>query len=138
VILGGWLWGASKVASGAPSLLNPEFPPNNLQSGDIVEVALASVDLAASETSMENPKVPALSTSDAATIASMRQRVASGDTAKFQVTAPSLLAHAGSAQGQPVTIGILVDPPLSIRLPFVFLTASIKNASRNGKLIQVH
>ena len=65
-----------------------------------------------------------------------------GLAAKFRVTAPSLLPTAGimataSPLGGPVqaTIGIRVDPPLSVRMPFAFMTASIVRIERDGKIV---
>jgi len=149
VIVGGWLWGASKVVSKSPPLTHDTFTASGkIQVGDIVEVSLNSVDVAASEKIIDVPttQIPIanLNQADMAKLEALDKASQTGATAKFEVTSTGLLgtrpgnmsvSSMGDTLGKPVSIGVLVDPPLSARQPFFFLDASVRSVTRNGKQV---
>jgi hypothetical protein len=142
VIVGGWLWGASKVASNAPPLAAPDTFTTSakIQVGDIVTVALVSAEPTGTETAIDLPPgtvvpEPKVTPADEVTLAALDKTASSGGTGDFQVTATGLLAPGGSAKGQPISIGILVNPPISFRFPLGFLDASVRSVMRNGRKV---
>jgi hypothetical protein len=162
VIVGGWLWGASKVASNAPPLARDTFTsPTKIQVGDIVDVALVSTDTADTETSVQVPaNLPDpfenLPSADLAKVKALDASGAfdAGVLGKFLITAVGLTgpqfikgAFALNPQtlkvepmpskfaGRPVSIGVVIDPQLSVRIPFYFLDASVRSVTRNGKQV---
>jgi len=148
VIVGGWLWGASKVVSKSPPLAHDTFTSSaKIQVGDIVEVALVSTDIAATEQIMDVPArvfSPNFTPTDMATIESLASKAEAGGTGKFQVTATGIISTRPASMnvmsdidtlGKPVSIGVLVDPKLSVRVPFTFLDASVRSVTRNGKQV---
>ena len=131
-----WPKGEKKVE---PSGAGAFTAPGTVQVGDVVTVALISVEPVESETSLSgtsalsNSLVP--TAQDEAMMASLMATAASGATAKFQVTATGLK---GEGSGGPVntSIGVLLSSPaLSFRLPAAFATASVRQIERGGKIV---
>jgi hypothetical protein len=154
VILGAWLYGADKVLKKSPPLPHDAdtFTAKGARVGDIVTVALASVEGAPFEDRLEGDAISEtaavesltarLTEQDKSTLTRLEDTIGTGLGAKFRVTATGLLPKGGlmataSPLGGPVpaTIGILVDPPLSVRMPFAFMTASIVRIERDGKIV---
>lgn len=139
-IVGAWLYGAKLVATKAPPL-DAFTAAGTPQVGDIATVALVSAEGTDSETSLVQDDANhsaignRISPADQAIFDGLDAKVASGGTAKFQLTAVHLISAGGSAAGQPVAIGVLVDPPVSARVPFGFLLGSIQKLERNGQVV---
>lgn len=109
-----------------------------VQVGDVVTVKLSETEPVDSETSLASiPSTtpPPMVATDLATMASLDLKASAGGAAKFKVTATGLPSLSVTNKGQPVTIGVLVDPPLSFRLPIAFLTTSVLAVERNGKAV---
>jgi len=142
VIVGGWLWGASKVASNAPPLAHDSFTsPTKIQVGDIVTVSAVSAEPVENETDPEAPAPPGtlspnFTPADFTAMSEMDRRGKTGEVASFKVTATGLLTKGGSGGiGNHISIGVLVEPALSFRLPVAFLDASVRSVTRNGKQV---
>jgi hypothetical protein len=142
VIVGGWLWGASKVAGNAPPLTHDTFTSTaKIQVGDIVTVSAASAEPVDNETDAEAPAPPGtlspnITPGDFTAMSEMNRRNETGEVASFKVTATGLLTKGGTGGiGNHISIGVLVEPALSFRLPVAFLDASVRSVTRNGKLV---
>lgn len=135
VIVGAWLYGAKNVsaANPVPGFTSPGIP----MVGDIATVALVSVEEAFSEIAINGP---AGSTSSNPQMTAADQvllnAIPPGGTAQFQLTAVNLIGDPGTpAAGVPCCIGVMVNPPVSVRSPGVFLSASIQTLTRSGAVV---
>ena len=142
MIVGGWLWGASKGVSKSPPLAHDTFTSSaKIQVGDIVTVSAASAEPVENETDPEAPAPPGtlspnFTPADFTAMSEMDRRSKTGEVASFRVTATGLLSKGGSGGiGNHISIGVLVEPALSFRLPVAFLDASVRSVTRNGKQV---
>lgn len=106
-----------------------------VQVGDIVTVAIVSTDNVSSETEVntDGNRIPPIPTdSEMLIIDQLGATEKSGGTVRVQITRTGFLAPGGDGQGQPASIGILVHPGITSRLPLGFLNASVRQVERNG------
>jgi hypothetical protein len=149
----------SKLLKGGSDKLPPAAPlplSGKVQVGDIVTVALVSAepvpfpDHLPTKADENNPalmaemmsKLTSIAPADQAIFDKLDKLAESGGTAKFRVTATGLLPTVGSlssdsALGGPVptSIGLMIDPALSVNFPFGFMTASVQRIERNGQVV---
>ena len=140
----------------APPLAHDTFTsPTKIQVGDIVTVSAASAEPVENETELgaaapPNAPSPNFTVADFTSMGEMDRRGKTGEVASFRVTATGLLgkptipgpgplgglvAQVNPAANQPMSIGVLVEPALSFRLPVAFLDASVRSVTRNGKQV---
>lgn len=100
--------------------------------GDIITVGTDGVDSVASETSLGTGGTGL--TLSAADQASMNL-IPKGGTMDLLVTKIGLVAPGGSGVGQAVTIGVVVQPVLSVRFPVGALNSMVKRIVRNGAIV---
>jgi len=146
----------SKLLKGGSDKLPPAAPlplSGKVQVGDIVTVALVSAEPAPfpdhlpTKADENNPALMAEMMAKLTSIAPADQAIfvklaESGGTAKFRVTATGLLPTVGSASSDsalggpvPTSIGLMIDPALSVNFPFAFMTASVQRIERNGQVV---
>lgn len=137
LITAGWAYSVKLVATKAPPIAPPDVftSPGKVQVGDIVSVAMVSAEPASSETQVDgDPFV--LNPLDQAVLNAIPDSVVqSGAMMQLQITRATFPAPGGSGKGQPISIGIIVDPKLSGRVPAVFLDGSVQRIIRNGQVV---
>lgn len=129
------------VSPAAAAVAGTFTAAGTVQVGDVVTVALASVDSAATETQLVSPAgspMPPIPTAaEISVITQLDAAAPTGRTAQFSVTAIGLTGLPGTpSAGVPVVIGILKDPAITTRIPFSFLAASVQSITRNGVVVK--
>jgi hypothetical protein len=141
IALGAWLYGASKVGQPIPGTVDTFTAKGVVQVGDVVEVAMVSLDDAFMPTELMPPNDMAyqiadqtrqnrISQADAILITSMGPSAQAGGTTSLTVTAVGQKNKDGLA----LCIGTL-DMIKSVQVPMCFLPASVRKITRNGKVL---